>query len=102
LAVQIAALNLSCHNCTETEQRYRGCHGEPEQPYFLDDKQLHRCPMKLISPITFQYFVQYKYFKKNFLLFPGTVGNQPAKLLDIFNIIESEEIKIEENRRKKK
>ena len=102
MAVQIAALNLSCHNCTEVEKKYRGCNGEPEQPYFLDDIQLKRCPLKYIHPNVFQYFQYYKQYKKGFYIFPGNcAATQPAKLLDIFNIIESEEIRIEENKRKK-
>jgi len=100
LAVQVASLNLSCHNCNDRERKYRGCNGEPEQPYYLDNVKLKRCPLKLVHPGTFQYFDYYKYYRKGFLPFPGTINNQPGKLLDVFSIIENEEAKIEENRKR--
>ena len=51
---------------------------------------LPRCPIKLIQPICFQYIHWYHYFKQGFLLFPGTIGEQPAKLTAVFDIIDRE------------
>lgn len=94
MAVQVSAYNLDCHKCTENEKKYRGCYEESIQPYMLVfngvQEVLPRCPLRLIQPICFQYIYWYHHFKQGFLPFPGTVGDQPAKLLAFFDIIDRE------------
>ena len=94
MAVQVSVYGLDCQKCSEDEKIYRGCYKTGTQPYMLtingEQEILPRCPIRLIQPICFQYIHWYHYFKQGFLTFPGTIGNQPAKLLAIFDIIDNE------------
>lgn len=51
--------------------------------------------MVKLLPIEIKDYIRYyEYYKKGHLPFRGGVSEQPAKLLEIFNILESAEIEI--------
>ena len=91
MAVEISARGLSCHNCTETLKIFRGCDNKPKQDYLIDGKVAERCPAKIILPEIKDYIRYYSYYKKGHLPFRGGLSEQPIKLLQIFDILESEE-----------
>jgi len=52
-----------------------------------------------LLPIEIKDYIRYyEYFKKGHLPFKGSVSEQPAKLLTIFDILESAEIDIRKNK----
>ena len=67
---------------------------EGTQPYYLEihgkSEQLSRCPLKLVSPAMFEHIKWYDYYKKGHLPFSKSIGEHPAKLLEIFDIIDQE------------
>lgn len=91
MAVEVSNLGLSCHECNETQKKYRGCFGSPIQPYLIDGKPADRCVAKLLPIEIRDYIRYYEYYKKGLLPFRGGISEQPAKLLDIFDILESAE-----------
>lgn len=65
----------------------------------IDGEILKECPAKKVTPVTALYIKWYYQYKKGRMLFPGNAGQQPAKLIEAFEIIEDEMYKIEEKRR---
>ncbi len=94
LAVEVSALGLSCRNCNEQQKKFRGCYGKPVQPYLIDGKPADMCVAKLLPPDIKYYIRYYEYYKKGLLPFRGSISEQPVKLLDIFDILESAEIEV--------
>ena len=93
LAVEVSSLGLDCHNCNEALKKFRGCNGDPIQPYFVDGKPLDRCPAKIIPIEAKEYIRYYAYYKKGHLLLNGGIVKQPIKLMEIFDIFEEAEFK---------
>ena len=93
-------LGLDCHNCNEHQKKFRGCYGNPVQPYLIDGKPADRCVAKMLPIEVKEYIKYYGYYKKGFLPFRGGVSEQPAKLLDIFDILESAEAEAMKNKYK--
>ena len=91
-------LGLSCHECNEAQKKYRGCFGSPIQPYLIDGKPTDRCVVKLLPIEIRDYIRYYEYYKKGHLPFKGSVSEQPGKLLDIFDILESAEIEAQKRK----
>jgi len=91
MAVEVNYYSLDCQNCNETLQKYRGCNGKPTNPYIFDGKELERCPIKLISPVTNWILESYWFFKKGFLPLSGSYLEQPAKLIEAWKIINKKE-----------
>lgn len=56
---------------------------------------------KMLPPEIKEYIRYYEYYKKGLLPFKGNVSEQPSKLLDIFDILESAEIEMVQNKYKK-
>lgn len=98
MAVEVSSLGLSCHNCNEAQKKFRGCFGNPVQPYLIDGKPADRCVVKLLPVEMKDYIRYYEYYKKGLLPFRGGISEQPAKLLDIFDILEAAEMEIMKNR----
>jgi hypothetical protein len=92
LAVEVSALGLDCHNCNEHQKKFRGCFGKPVQPYLIDGKPADRCIAKVLPIEIKEYIRYYELYKKgNFL---DKITDYPAKLLDIFDVLESAEIEM--------
>ena len=65
----------------------------------LDGEILKECPAKSVTPLSVMYVRWYQQYKNNALLFPGNAGQQPAKLIEAFEIVEDEIAKIEAQKR---
>jgi len=89
-------MGLSCHDCNEAKKKFRGCNDKPIQPLLVDGVPLERCPAKIIMPEVKMYIKYYNYYKKGIAIFNGGISMYPAKLLDVFDILESAEIEIQE------
>lgn len=100
MAVEVSKLGLDCHECNKYQKEFRGCFGKPKQPYLIDGKPVDKCVAKLLPPEIKTYIRYYQCYKKGFLPFPGSVAQQPTKLMDIFDILESAEIKAMNNKYK--
>ena len=60
----------------------------------VNGKPADRCVVKLLPIEIKDYIRYYEYYKKGFLPFRGGVSEQPIKLLDIFDILESAEMEM--------
>lgn len=103
MAVTVSALGLSCHDCmTKPDlQRHRGCNEPTERvQYVVDGEKIYRCPAKYIRQDIKMFINMYMDYKKGWLPFRGTKSEQPIKLMEIFDILESEEIARDKNKYK--
>jgi hypothetical protein len=60
----------------------------------IDGKPADKCVAKMLPSEIREYIRYYEYYKKGHLPFRGSVSEQPVKLLDIFDILESAEIEM--------
>jgi len=64
----------------------------------VDGKPVHRCVAKYILPEVKTYIQYYYYFKKGFLPFKGSVMEQPAILMQVFDILDNKTIEMEKDK----
>ena len=95
LAIHAVQLGLDCHSCDNILKAERGCQDKGVIPYRIDGEMLFRCPLKLISDISWEYINAFKFYKMNFL--PNGVAwtNESRKFLDAMIVIDNELTKIE-------
>ena len=91
-------MGLSCHDCNEAKKKFRGCDSKPIQPMLVDGVPLERCPAKIIMPEVKEYIMYYSIWKRNIPLFNVGALYYPSKLLEIFDILESAEIEVINNK----
>ena len=94
MAVELSKLNLNCHDCGDIDKLYRGCNGGGKLAFQYEGKAIDFCPVKLITTETKGYIMFYNWYKKNFLPMPGTIAQQPIKIMGAFDILESCEIEM--------
>lgn len=101
MAVEVSFLGLNCQDCHNNEalKKFRGCEKPTERvQYIRDGEELHRCPASVIPRDMNIYIELYAYYKKGMLPFEGGVSKQPAKLMEIFSILESAENRAEKKK----
>jgi hypothetical protein len=84
------AQGLDCQNCSEIEKDARGCEKDTA-PYIVGGEKVTRCPARLISAKTKEYFKMYSMIR-NFgcLMNDGGLVDQSARFLDVISIIDRE------------
>jgi len=82
--------NLDCSKCDKAHKRMRGCKEDCNQPLQFGTELYYRCPLAIINAIDNRIIELYRLFKLGYLPFQGGLGDQPAALIDIFLLIDSE------------
>ena len=83
-------MGLDCRKCSDTAKDVRGCEKDVA-PYIIYTEEVTRCPLKLITPRTQMYLSIYNAMKNTNRLYNlGEIAHQPAKLMEIFSVIENE------------
>lgn len=95
MAVQVLDLNLNCRECDDTLKRERGCTHKGILPFYLSGEQHFRCPLKLVTPTSWEYIRAYGFYKDSFL--PNGKGwtGESDKFLDAMIVIGNEVAKTE-------
>lgn len=96
-------LNFDCLDCDELLKKERGCNEKGIVPFINDGEFLWRCPLKLITDVSWEYIKAYNLYEKGFL--PNGNGwlQESNRLLDALSIINRQIQKLwqEKNKRKK-
>jgi len=89
-------LGLDCRTCKGNVKVYRGCDADSPIPgkWNIDGWKFQRCPNLMVTRESFEYIQAYNFYKNGFLPNAGGWLDQPAKLLDAFNIIDREAAKM--------
>lgn len=73
----------------EKRRRIKGCWGNPASPYQIENIQFNSC-IGNFSSYDAQYIIDmYMAYDKGMIPFPGSISEQPAKLLEAFDMIKS-------------
>jgi hypothetical protein len=64
----------------------------------LEGEGLKRCPIRLITYETLVLIKYYGFYKEGYLVNKGPLGCQPAKMIEAFNLIDSEIAKLKEEK----
>lgn len=94
-------LGLDCQQCDDTLKKERGCEGRGILPFEIDGERHFRCPIKLITPLSWEYIRAFNFFKRGFLPNDKSWLDESQKFLDAMGIIENEATKIEKEKLKK-
>jgi hypothetical protein len=102
VVIEVLQLGFDCHECDERLQKERGCTEPGILPFYIeDDTPTYRCPLSLITSITWDYVRAYALYQKN-LLPNGTAWmNESQKYLDAMTVMENEVKRIEGEQVKK-
>lgn len=102
MAVQVMDTGLDCRRCTNDQKIERGCEQDSPIPGFwkFDDFETSRCPVKLITKVSVKLLEAFLYFKQGYLPNAGGWMDQPAKLFEALEVIETEILKIQDKKDK--
>lgn len=91
-------MDLNCRECDTNLKRERGCNADGILPSRIDAETYWRCPLKLVTPISWEYIKAYRFYKGNLL--PNGKGwlDESDKFLDAMIIIGNEIAKTERER----
>lgn len=97
---------------TLAKQKRKGCFGDENLTYTMEQYRLKTCPGNFVVPWVFEYIEMYFNYQRGILPYPGALSEQPAKIMEIFAIIgqkrdeiareNAEKQKAAEKRRKKR
>lgn len=81
----------NCGRCTAAQKVQWGCTADAKLPIELEGEKMLRCPRRPIldDPAFYgEVFGLYRNFQKGFLYDEGSLGSQPAVVVDCFQVLE--------------
>lgn len=100
----------NCNVCVQSERhdqhkKIKGCISTPRTNYQVEGFRINKCLGNFTSKEVYSYFEMHRFYEKGVMPFSGAMSDQPAKLIELMNIIgqlKNEKLKeIEERERKK-
>jgi hypothetical protein len=82
-------MGFDCHECDEQLQKERGCIEKGIVPFYIEDERYFRCPLKLITQISWEYIQAFNFYQKN-LLPNGRWPDESQKFLDAMVLLDNE------------
>ncbi len=68
MAVEILfEFKFDCHNCDDMLKKERGCIENGILPFYFDDGQIFRCPIKIVTPLSWEYIKAFNFYEKSIL-----------------------------------
>ena len=104
MAVEIVTTvskDFNCHNCDEVLKRERGCEEKGIVPFHYDNEVIFRCPIKLITPLSWEYLKAFNFYQKSILPNGNNWMNESNKFLEAMMIIENEQNRLINEQEKK-
>jgi hypothetical protein len=100
LAVWLPKFGLDCQKCSAALKLERGCETDVSIPgmWKIGNDEFSRCPRSLVTTKSIEYLNAYIYFKQGFLPNPGGWLDQPLKFIQAMRIIETEVMKLKEEK----
>jgi len=83
-------MGLNCQDCRESQRDDRGCERDSiiKNRWEIEKEYYQRCPLKIISGVSFDYIHAYRFFKMGYL--PNGKGwlDETKKFLQAMNVID--------------
>ena len=102
MAIEVLDLGLNCHSCDDILKKERGCTEKGIVPFYIGEEKYFRCPLKLITSISWEYIVAFDLYQKGILPNGNAWLNESQKYLDTMVVLENEVKKRELEQIKKK
>lgn len=88
-------LGFSCRACDHILKKERGCVEKGIIPFEIDGERVFRCPLKLISNMSWQYIEAYNFYKKSLLPNGQSYLKETRKYIEAMLILDGEYARIE-------
>lgn len=105
MAVEVLAGNegkLNCHECDDRLKEERGCEKDGIVPNYFGDTVTFRCPLKMITELSWQYVKAYKFYQKNMLPNGVAFNYESNKYLQAMTILDNAFSEINKDNMKKR
>jgi len=80
---------LNCQECDEKLKKERGHFEKGIIPFFFDSEMVYRCPISLISGISWEYIKAFSFYEKGFLPNGNAWGGESNKFNQALTIMEN-------------
>ena len=80
---------LDCHTCDDTLKKERGHDERGIVPFWVDGKQVFRCPLTFITPLSWEYIKAFSFYEKNLLPFNLAWNEQPNKYIQAMIVLQN-------------
>lgn len=94
-------MGMDCQTCDDVLKKERGCAGKSLAPHYIGDETYWRCPLKIISGISYEYIRAYAFYKKGIMPNGGGWVSESDKFLSAIAVIENEISHMEQEMLKK-
>lgn len=83
----------NCYKCMtsrhfEAYKKVKGCVSTPKTNYQVEGFKINKCLGNFTSREVYSYFEMFKMYERGIMPFGGAMVDQPAKVIDLFNMIE--------------
>ena len=93
MAVEVLITNdgkLDCHTCDDKLKEERGHDRNGIIPFWVGEERVYRCPLTLITPLSYEYIKAFSFFDRGFLPNGKSWQSESNKLLQALQILENE------------
>lgn len=98
MAVEILSeKDFNCRECDDTLKKERGCEAEGIVPFYINDERYFRCPLKLISPLSYEYITAFRFYEKG--KFPNGEAwlRESRKYLEAMAVVDNVRARLEQS-----
>jgi hypothetical protein len=81
---------LDCQTCDEKLQEERGHYTTGKIPFWVGREQIFRCPLTIITPLSWEYLKAFSFYEKGFLPQGKGTNDESKKYLQAMVLIENE------------
>jgi len=87
---------LDCRNCDDRLKQERGCSEAGDIGFWIGRQRVFRCPLSLISQLSYDYIKAYSFYEKGFMPNGGGWVEESNRYIQAMMIISNEYNKIYE------
>lgn len=88
-------LGFNCRECDETLRKERGCTENGIMPFDVGGERTFRCPLKLVTEMTWLYVEAYTFYKKSLLPNGSSYLRETQKYIEAMMVLDGEYARIE-------
>lgn len=83
-------MKLDCRTCDDKLKEERGHDKKGIVPFWVGGEQVFRCPLILITPLSYEYIKAFSFYEKGFLPNGGSWQGESNKFIQAMMVLENE------------